>query len=284
MSTRILLKTLVTLGLCAAVTFGQPPSKTGHASVNNLEMYYEIYGQGEPLVLIHGGGSTIQSSFGRIIPQLSGHFTVIAVELQNHGRSGFRSVPETFEQDADDVAALLHGMGMIKASFFGFSNGASTAMQIGIRHPGIVLKLVVASGAYKRDGFVPGFFDGMQKATLANMPPALKEAFLQVNPDSTKLKTMFEKDRERMVGFKDWTDSQLRSITAPTLIINGDADVVTPKHALEMATLIKNSRLLILPATHGSYIGTIETPAPDSAMIGLTVEVIQHFLSGNEPR
>lgn len=98
--------------------------KSGYSDVNGIKMYYEIHGEGEPLVLLHGGGSTIQSSFGRILPQLAKYNCVIAVELQNHGRSGGRNIPETFEQDADDVAMLLHNLKIEKATFFGFSNGA----------------------------------------------------------------------------------------------------------------------------------------------------------------
>src|SRR5690242_10184167 len=156
--------------------------KTGYADVNGIKMYYEIYGQGEPLVLLHGGGSTIQSSFGQIIPLLNDHFMVVGVDLQNHGRSGSRSEPETFEQDADDVAALLNVLKINKANFLGFSNGGTTAMQIGIRHPAIVNKLVLIAAAYRKDGLPAGFLDGMQQATLANMPEGLKKAFLEVNP------------------------------------------------------------------------------------------------------
>src|SRR5262245_51382451 len=104
--------------------------KSGYSDVDGIKMYFEIYGQGEPPVLIHGGGSTIQSTFGRIIPQLAKEYNLIAVELQNHGRSGFRTIPETFEQDADDVSTLLKNIGINKANFFGFSNGGQTAMQI----------------------------------------------------------------------------------------------------------------------------------------------------------
>src|SRR5260221_2169006 len=114
--------------------------KSDYAEVNGLKMYYEIYGEGEPLVLIHGGGSTIQSSFGRIIPQLSKHYQVVAVELHDHGRSGNRKIPQTFEQDANDVAELLKNLGISKASFLGFSNGGHTAMQIEIRHLEIINK------------------------------------------------------------------------------------------------------------------------------------------------
>ena len=252
--------------------------KSDYSDVNGIKIYYEIYGQGQPLVLIHGGGSTIQSSFGRIIPQLAKAYKVIAVELQNHGRSGFRTVPETFEQDADDVAALLNNLGIDKASFFGFSNGGSTCMQIAIRHPAIVNKLVLAAAAFKRDGYLPGFFDGMKQATLKNMPAELKTAFLKVNPDSARLQIMFERDRDRMIAFKDWNKEQIKSIAAPTLIINGDADVVTPEHALEMHRLIPHSRLAIIPGGHGEYIGEITTLSNHNPNIGLVVALIREFL------
>ena len=252
--------------------------KSDYSDVNGLKMYYEIYGQGKPLVLIHGGGSTIQSSFGRIIPQLAREYNVIAVELQNHGRSGFRNVPETFEQDADDVAALLNNIGINKASFFGFSNGGTTALQIGIRHPKIVNKLVLAAAAYKRDGFLSGFFDGMKQATLANMPQELKTAFLKVNPDTAKLQTMFDKDRERMIAFKDLSDEQIRSITASTLLINGDADVIRPEHALEMYRLIPNCQLAIIPGGHGKYIGEITTIGNGNRDTDFVVAMIKEFL------
>lgn len=252
--------------------------KSGYSDVNGIKMYYEIYGQGQSLVLIHGGGSTIQSSFGRIIPQLAKNYEVIAVELQNHGRSDSRSIPETFEQDADDVAALLANLRIGKASLFGFSNGGSTAMQIAIRHPAIVNKLVLAAAAYKRDGFIQGFFDGMQQATIDNMPQDLKTAFLKVNPDSARLQIMFERDRDRMIAFKDWNEEQIRSITAPTLIINGDADVVTPEHALAMHRLIPRSQLAIIPGGHGEYIGEITTLSSGNRSMDFVVAMILEFL------
>ncbi len=252
--------------------------KSGYSEVNGLRMYYEIYGSGEPLVLIHGGGSTIQTSFGRIIPLLAAHYTLIAVELQNHGHSGFRDVPETFDQDADDVAALLSNLKINKASFFGFSNGGSTAMKIAIRHPEIVNKLVLAAAAFKRDGFVPGFFDGFQNATLANMPQELKTAFLKINPDTAKLQIMFERDSKRMMEFKDWDDGQIKSITAPALIINGDADVITPEHAVAMHRLIRNSQLAIIPGGHGKYIGEITTINYERD-IDFIISLIKEFLN-----
>ena len=252
--------------------------KSNSTVVNGIRMYFETYGQGTPLVLIHGGGSTIQSSYGKIIPMLAKNYTVIAVELQNHGRSGFRNVPETFEQDADDLAALLNNIGITKAGFFGFSNGGTTAMQIAIRHPKIVSKLVLAAAAYKRDGFLPGFFDGMQQATLVNMPQELKTAFLKVNPDTAKLQIMFEKDRDRMIEFKDLKDDQIKSISVPTLVINGDADVIRTEHAVAIYRLIPNCQLAIIPGGHGKYIGEITTLSNDTKDIDFMVAITKEFL------
>src|SRR5215471_17134424 len=157
-------------------------SAGNYANVNGIKMYYEIHGEGKPLVLIHGGGSTIETTFGKVLPLLAKKYKVIAVELQAHGHTSDRNAPETFEQDADDVAALLQLLNISKASIFGFSNGGTTAMQIAIRHPQVVDKLVIASGAYQREGFIPGFFEGMQHASLENMPRPLQDAFLKINP------------------------------------------------------------------------------------------------------
>jgi len=256
--------------------------RTGYTEVNGINMYYELYGdEGDYLVLIHGGGSTIGTTFGKMLPLLAGRYRVIAVELQAHGHTSDRDAPESFEQDADDVAALLDYLHIAKASFFGFSNGGSTAMQIAVRHPVIVDKLIIASAMYKRSGLPQGFFEGMEHATLDNMPKELQDAFLKITPDRSKLFNMFTKDRDRMLHFKDWPDEMLQSITAPTLIINGDRDVVTNAHAVAMSALIKNSRLMILPASHGGYMGAVETPEAGSNIVKLTVEVATEFLGGS---
>src|ERR1051325_6473537 len=108
-------------------------------------MYYEIHGTGPPLVLIHGGGSTIQTTFGRVLHSFAKDRQVIAVELQAHGRTSDRNAPETFQQDADDVVALLHYLKIDSADFLGFSNGGQTTMEIAMRHPQVVRKIILAS-------------------------------------------------------------------------------------------------------------------------------------------
>ena len=254
---------------------------SGYAPVNGLNMYYEIYGSGPmPLVLIHGGGSTIETTFGNILPLFSGYGKVIAVELQAHGRTSDRDAPESFQQDADDVAALLKYLKIGNANFFGFSNGGTTTMQIAIRHPDIVNKIVVVSANYKRDGMIPGFFDGMQSATLADMPAPLKDAYLKVAPES-HLQVMFEKDVARMLNFEDIPEDDLRSIKAPALIMASDHDVITLEHTAEMSRVIPGANLIILPGTHGSFIGAAEAgTSKGSKLPEITAALVEEFLRG----
>lgn len=250
-----------------------------YAPVNGIQLYYEIHGDGDmPLVLIHGGGSTIETTFGYILPLLSAKSKVIAVELQAHGHSGDRETGLSFEQDADDVAALMKYLNIPKADFFGFSNGGNTAMQIAIRQPDLVNKLIIASSFYKRNGMIPGFFEGMKHASLDNMPEPLKTAYLKVAAEKNHLQEMHDKDRDRMLQFKDWPDDMLKSIKATALIINGTHDVVTVEHALEISRVIPNSELLILPGNHGSYIGELCSMEKDSKIPEMVVTVIEEFL------
>ena len=154
----------------ATITTDSLIFKSGYSEVNGLKMYYEIHGQGEPLVLIHGGGSTIQTNFEKIIPLFAKNRMVVAVELQAHGRTNDRNADLTFEQDADDVAALLKNLNIYKANFFGFSNGGTTALQFAIRHPELVDKMILGSALAKRNGAPDWFWGFMAQAKLENMP------------------------------------------------------------------------------------------------------------------
>jgi pimeloyl-ACP methyl ester carboxylesterase len=254
------------------------PVEKGYKQVNGIRMYYEIYGSGEPLVLIHGGGSSILFDYKEVISRLENQFQLIGIDLQNHGMSEHRDIPETFEQDARDVAALLKEINVRKASFWGFSNGGSTVMQLAHLFPEIVEKLVVASAFYKRAGMMDGFFESMMEATLESMPEPLKINFLNLNPDFSKLENMFDKDSKRMQTFEDWSDDVLKGIKSPTLFISGDKDVMKPEHVVEMWRLVEGSQLMILPATHGSYMMADFGGNVDEKLIDLTVSEVEKFL------
>lgn len=251
------------------------------AKVNGLKMYYEIHGRqgGTPLVLLHGGGSTIDSTFGRVLPMLAQHREVIAIEEQAHGRTSDRKGPIRFETSADDVATLLQQLHVEKADLFGFSNGASVAMEVAIRHPALVRKLIYASSITKKDGAAPQFWELIKNADFSVMPRPLKDAFLKETPDPVRLRNMHDKDLERMRSFTDIPDSEVRAIQAPTLVISGDRDVPKPEHAVELTHLLPHARLLIVPSGHGDYIGEITTVRPNSPLPALTVGVIEDFLN-----
>lgn len=261
----------------------QTPDTGHYADVNGIRMYYEIHGIGQPLVLIHGGGSTIATSFGRLLPALARSHRVIAVELQAHGRTSDRNAPESFAQDADDVAELLRQLNIARADILGFSNGGSTALQIAIRHPDRVNRLIAISAIYRRDGMPPEFWSYMEKAKFADMPQALKDGFLRVTPDSAKLLTMFERDRDRMIAFTDWNASDIRGIQAPTLIVGSDQDVVRVEHALELSRLLPHGRLAIFPGRHGEFFGEITYPHPESRVPELFVALVDEFLAVGAP-
>ena len=264
-------------------TLQPQPIESGHAPVNGINMYYEVHGRrdGVPLVLLHGGGSTIDVTFSRVLPVFAGSRRVIAVEEQGHGRTTDRDAPVTFESSADDVAALLRYLSVDKADIFGFSNGAGIALQIAIRHPQLVRKLIFASSFTKRDGAQPQIWEFMKQADFSNMPQPLKDAFLRVNPNVQQLKTMHDKDAERMRSFQDVPDELVRSVRVPTLIVLGDRDIVKPEHAIKLARIISGARLLILPGGHGDYLGELVMTQTDTHYPELSARLIEEFIDSD---
>jgi pimeloyl-ACP methyl ester carboxylesterase len=261
-------------------TLESKPLESGHAPVNGINMYYEVHGRkdGVPLVLLHGGGSTIEVTFSRVLPVFAGSRRVIAVEEQAHGRTTDRNAPVAFESSADDVAALLRYLQVDRADIFGFSNGASVALQVAIRHPQLVRRMVFASSITKRAGAQPQLWEFMEQADFSNMPQPLKDAFLRVNPNVQQLKTMHDKDAARMLSFKDIPDDSVRSVRAPTLIVLGDQDIVRPEHAVELTRLIAGARLLILPGGHGDYLGEAVMTQTHTRYPELAARLIDEFL------
>jgi pimeloyl-ACP methyl ester carboxylesterase len=152
-----------------------------YASVNGLEMYYEIHGTGRPLILLHGGVGAIEM-FGEVLGLLAEDRQVVAVDLQAHGRTADIDRPLSFESMADDIAALIEHLGFEKADVMGYSLGGGVALQTAIRHPEVVRKLVVVSTPFKRDGWYPEILAGMgQMGPEAAEPhvPALRRCGAQ---------------------------------------------------------------------------------------------------------
>jgi pimeloyl-ACP methyl ester carboxylesterase len=249
----VMLMTALSTGSVAAQERA-PHVKSGYAAVNGLKMYYEVHGvvngKNPTLVLLHGGGSTIDTSVGNVVRSFAKTRQVIAFEQQGHGHTAdIVDRPFSFEQSADDAAALLQHLKIEKADFFGYSNGGNIALQIAIRHPKLVHKLVVASAMFKRDGLYPEFWESMKHATLQSMPMELQDAYRKVAPHPEQLPMFHDKSVKRMLEFKDMRSEDIQSINVPTMVMIGDADIVRPEHAVEMLRLLPHAQLAVLPGT-----------------------------------
>ncbi len=210
-------------------------AKGRYASVNGLNVYYEIHGAGEPLILLHGGVGGIEM-FGPNLPELAKTRRVIAVDLQAHGRTADIDRPLRFELMAEDLAALLKHLGIETADIIGYSLGGGVALQTAIRHPEVVRKLVIVSAAFKREGWYPEVLasmaqmgpaaaEGMKQSPLYNLYPGVDWARL-----FTKLGDLLRQDY-------DWS-KEVATIKAPTMIIFADADAVRTAHVMEFFGLL----------------------------------------------
>ena len=137
-------------------------STGNHARVNGLDLYYEIHGDGEPLILLHGGVGAIEM-FGEVLRLLAEGRRVIGVDLQAHGRTADIDRPMTFEAMADDVAALIKHLGLGESDVMGYSLGGGVALRTAIQHPEVVRKLVLVSTPFKRGGWYPEVLAGMEQ-------------------------------------------------------------------------------------------------------------------------
>lgn len=238
-------------------------SKGNYAEVNGLSMYYEIHGEGYPLVLLHGGISGIGTSFGKILPHLASGRKIIGIEQQGHGHTpDIADRPITYEQMATDTITLLSHLGIKQADFFGYSVGAGVATQIAIVRPSLVRKLVLAAFSINLDGLQPGFIKSMEAMRPEDtLGSPFAEEYASIAPNPQHWDTMVYKIKQLDLDFVGWPDEAFASIKAPTLIIIGDADIVRPEHGVEMLRLLGGgengfttgpvrAQLAILPGTN----------------------------------
>lgn len=231
----------------------QNPS-TGYAPVNGLELYYEIHGSGEPLVMLHGGMTTI-GDFAALLPLLAESHQVIVYERQGHGHTADTDRPMTMNNEADDLAALLRHLNIENADIFGYSTGGTVALGFALRYPQRVRKLVLLSAIYNESGYTPEMMAGLRHATAEAMPPIMREMYEQVAPHPQDWPKLVAKSVEAAAAFRGWTPDDLRTLNSPTLVMVGDGDIVRTEHAVEMFRLIPDARLAILPST--DHIGVL---------------------------
>lgn len=252
---------------------GTKPSRGGYLPINGLDLYHEVYGElgtsKPPLLLIPGAFMAIDSmktwadAFAR-------ERAVIVFDQQGHGRTPDTSRQMSYEQFADDAAALLRALKVERADVMGYSQGGGVALQLAIRHPSLVNKLVSMSATFRKDGWYPSVFEAIGGLTAAAFAgTSVDKAFMEHTPDAKAFDTYLEKMKALNINDQNITDEEMRSISAKTMVIVGDADAVKPEHALAMFKLrgggdeeaaatgtlekVPAARLVILPAT--SHIG-----------------------------
>jgi pimeloyl-ACP methyl ester carboxylesterase len=247
---------------------------SGYAPVNGLSMYYEIHGTGRPLVLMHGGLTTIDLSFGRLLPGLAAARQAIGVELQGHGHTADTGRPLSLDSLADDIAGLLDLLDIKRADLFGFSLGGLVATQLAVTRPERVDRLVLAASHFHPDGYHDDVRDPALFATSTRMPTeqdfaAMQEAYARVAPDPAHFQAFAEKASKAVGSFTGWSAEELGSIRAATLIMVGDNDFVRVEHAAAMRQLIPGSQLAVLPDT---------THMQLTQRAGLVMPIIERFL------
>jgi pimeloyl-ACP methyl ester carboxylesterase len=260
------------------------PSRSGHLPINGLSLYYEVHGdlgKSRPLLLIPGGFMATDS-----MPAWVSAFTptrpVIIFDQQGHGRTPDTTRQMSYEQFADDAAALLRALNVDRADAMGFSQGGGVVLQLALRHPTLVDKLIPLSATYRQDGWYPSALagiEGLNPTAFAGSP--VEKAFKEHTPDPEAFAAYIEKMKVLGINDQHMTDAELSSITARTMVIIGDADAVKPEHALAMFKLrgggdekaaaagmlhdVPAARLVILPAT--SHVGIAAESAVLAPMV-----------------
>ena len=236
---------------------------SGYAPVNGLKMYYEIHGDGKPLVLLHGSYMTIDLNFAQLIPELAKKHKVIALEMQGHGRTGDIDRPYSYTSLASDIDGLLNHLKIDSADVIGYSLGGTVALELAIKHPKHVTSLVIISSVFRLDGWIQSARD---------LFPTIKPEFFEKTP----LKTEYDRLAPDKSHWNDWVNKMvasevvpfdlgadnIKALKCPVLIIKGDNDGVDLNHMAEMYSLcgggvfgdmagLPKSRLAILPGmTH----------------------------------
>jgi len=243
------------------------PHSTGYAAANGLDLYYEIYGTGDPLVLLHGGLGSMEM-FAPVLPRLAQGRQVIAFDLQGHGRTADNDRPLRFESMADDLAAALDHLGMGQVDVMGYSLGGGAALQVALRHSSRVRRLALISFPFCKAGWYPEVSHGMSRlgpASVAMLAGShLHKTYERVAPKPENWPSLHDKLHDLLTADYDWSES-IRAIETPTLIVAGDADSISPLHMVELFQLlgggrrdagwdgsgISSARMAILPgATH----------------------------------
>jgi pimeloyl-ACP methyl ester carboxylesterase len=249
-------------------------ARSGHLPINGLSLYYEVHGElglsNPPPLLLIPGAFMATGSMSPWVSAFAETRSVIVFDQQGHGRTPESARAMSYEQFADDAAALLRALQVERADVMGYSQGGGVALQLALRHPTLVTKLVTLSATYRQDGWYPSVLEGIKSASAATFAGTpVEQAFKNHTPDNAAFDAYVQKMKVLNIDDQNISDAQMRSISAPTMVIVGDADGVKPEHAVAMFELrgggdeeaaasgvlqqVPAARLVILPAM--SHVG-----------------------------
>jgi len=263
--------------LLSGVVSGQQKPATGYAPVNGLKMYYEIRGQGEPVVLLHGAFMAISNNFhwAEWIGELSKTRKVIAIEMQGHGRTADTGRDFTYDNLADDVAALLDYLKIPSADVIGYSLGGGVALNCAIRHPDKVRKVVSISAVFRQNGWTKEGLDAFPNLTAEVFKGTPIEAdYKRLSPTPNEFPNFVKRVLSVDLKPHDFGADKLKATKAPMFFIHGDADGVRLDYIAEAFRLKGGevhgdmrprsaSRLAILPdTTHVTLMNRRQTIVP----------------------
>lgn len=217
-----------------------PANTSGVAAINGIELGYRVVGEGEPLVLLHGGFGSVEM-FGPNVELLAAGRQVIGVDLQSHGRSPAADRAMRFETMADDIEALIHSLGLERAAIMGFSLGGAVGLRTAIQHPDVVERLVLVSTVFKRQGWFPEMTAGMDAMGPETAAPLMQspmyEAYRQIAPRVEDWPVLVRQVAELMHIDYDWS-AEIPGLPMPVMLVIGDADGIPPSHAVEFFGLL----------------------------------------------
>jgi pimeloyl-ACP methyl ester carboxylesterase len=230
-----------------------PKVKSEYVQAGELQMYCETQGHGQPLLLLHAGFATIQTSFEKLRPILAKHSMTIAVEQQGHGHTADIDRPLSYEQMVEDTATLLRHMKIGNADVFGWSAGGIVAFGLAARHPALVRNVATIGAGYNNDCWSPDFrmrLEGMKPDNENTLP--FRDAYRNVAPKPADWPVLVEKFKAMYANFQGWSEAEIRTLKAPLMVMMGDRDFLRPEHALELFRMAPNRRLVVLPGSDHS--------------------------------
>jgi pimeloyl-ACP methyl ester carboxylesterase len=244
-----------------------------YVNAGDVRTYYEVYGEGEPLVLLHGGLATAES-WAMQVPTLAERYRVHVPERRGSGRTPDVAGPITYEMMAADIAAFLEAAGTGAAYLVGWSDGAVVGMLVALRRPELVRKLVVIGQYFNFDGQVPEF-RAMIEYWGSSLPEALHEVYDRVSPDGPEhFPVVLEKMMRMWREEPDIALSERAGVRAPVLLMQGDDDIVKVEHSATLAATLPDAQLAVIPGS--SHMATLEKP-------DLVNRLILDFLSNYKP-